>query len=209
MITTNLWDSSEVALILIDYQEEMINKIRSKSPSEVDLNIKLLIKAATSLKIPVILSTLGVEMGLNEPTRESIKELLPDVIEIDRTSMNAWKDEEFKTAVEDTGKKNLIFCGIWTEMSLTFAVIDALEEGYFTCIPVDAVGGLSKIAHETAIMRMVHAGTVPNTSLALITEFFRDWKDQRGTLIRPLMEQHLKETKLVPSGDSEETHFYF
>jgi hypothetical protein len=79
-------------------------------------------------------------------------------------------------------------------------VIDALEDGYYTCIPVDAVGGLSQVAHDTAIMRMVHAGCVPNTSLALITEFFRDWKDQRATAIRPLMVQHFK--------DSSQTHTY-
>lgn len=200
MASTSLWDSSQVALILIDYQEEMFHKITSSDPSEVDLNVKLLIKAATALKIPIILSTVGVQMGVNQPTRESIKELLPDVIEIDRSSMNAWEDPGFKAAVKATGKKHLIFCALWTEICLAFPVIDALEDGFYTCIPVDAVGGLSHLAHETAIMRMVHAGCVPNTSLALITEFFRDWKDQRATDIRPLMVQHFK--------DSREIHTY-
>lgn len=200
MSTTSLWDSSQVALILIDYQEEMFRKITSSDPTEVDLNVKLLINAANELKIPIILSTVGVKMGVNQPTRESIKELLPDHIEIDRTSMNAWEDHDFRAAVKATGKKHLVFCALWTEICLAFPVIDALEDGYYTCIPVDAVGGLSQVAHDTAIMRMVHAGCVPNTSLALITEFFRDWKDQRATAIRPLMVQHFK--------DSSQTHTY-
>jgi nicotinamidase-related amidase len=74
MSTTSLWDSSQVALILIDYQEEMFRKITSSDPTEVDLNVKLLINAANELKIPIILSTVGVKMGVNQPTRESIKE---------------------------------------------------------------------------------------------------------------------------------------
>lgn len=207
MITTSLWDSSEVALILIDYQEEMFSKIKSSDPSEVDLNVKLLIKAATALNIPIILSTVGVKMGVNQPTRESIKELLPNIIEIDRSSMNAWEDHAFKAAVKATGKKHLVFCALWTEICLAFPVIDALEDGYFVCVPVDAVGGLSDIAHETAVQRMVHAGSVLNTSLALITEFFRDWKDQRATVIRPLIVQHLKDAK-HETGPTSETHTY-
>jgi hypothetical protein len=38
------------------------------------------------------------------------------------------------------------------------------------------VGGLSQLAHRTAVERLAHAGAVPNTSLAIVTELFRDWK---------------------------------
>jgi hypothetical protein len=38
----------------------------------------------------------------------------------------------------------------------------------------DAVGGRSQSAHRTAIERMAHAGAVPNTALAVVTELFRD-----------------------------------
>jgi hypothetical protein len=39
----------------------------------------------------------------------------------------------------------------------------------------DAVGGRSQIAHRTAIERLSHAGAVPTTALAVVTELFRDW----------------------------------
>jgi hypothetical protein len=39
----------------------------------------------------------------------------------------------------------------------------------------DAVGGRSQAAHRTAIERMAHAGAVPSTALAVVTELFRDW----------------------------------
>ncbi len=39
----------------------------------------------------------------------------------------------------------------------------------------DAVGGRSQTAHRTAIGRLSHAGAVPSTALAVLTELFRDW----------------------------------
>ena len=39
----------------------------------------------------------------------------------------------------------------------------------------DAVGGRSQAAHRTAIERLAHAGAVPTTALAVVTELFRDW----------------------------------
>jgi hypothetical protein len=39
----------------------------------------------------------------------------------------------------------------------------------------DAVAGRSQSAHRTAIERLAHAGAVPNTALAVVTELFRDW----------------------------------
>lgn len=195
MTKTTLWDASEVCLVLIDYQDEMFSKIKSATSEAIELNIKLLINAATSLKIPIVLSTVGVKMGVNKASRDSIKNLLKDLPVYDRSSMNAWEDEEFKKAVLATGKKRIVMCGLWTEICLAFPVVDALSEGFEVCIPVDAVGGMSTLAHETAITRMVSKGAVPNTSFALVTEFFRDWQSSAASLIRPLIVQHYHDLK--------------
>ena len=39
----------------------------------------------------------------------------------------------------------------------------------------DAVGGRSQAAHRTGIERLAHAGALPTTALAVVTELFRDW----------------------------------
>jgi len=69
----------------------------------------------------------------------------------------------------------LTFGGLHTEICLTFAVVQALKDGYEGMFVADAVGGRSQSAHRTAIERMAHAGAVPNTALAVVTELFRDW----------------------------------
>jgi isochorismate hydrolase len=141
--------------------------------------------------MPVILSTVGVEMGVNGPTRDSILAELPGVAVIDRSSMNAWEDEAFRAAVKETGRKRLIFGALWTEICLAFPVVEALKDGYDVTFVVDAVGGMSQLAHTTAIQRLVAAGAVPHTALALVAELFRDWKAPVAESARGILKPYL------------------
>ncbi|WP_375404695.1 isochorismatase family protein [uncultured Sphingomonas sp.] len=196
-----VWTNEDTALILIDYQKEMFEGVASETPADViDLNVRLLIKAAKAFGMPIVLSTVGVEMGVNGTTRQSILDELPGVVPIDRSSMNAWEDEAFLAAVKATGKKRLIFAALWTEICLVFPVVDALKDGYDVSYVVDAVGGLSQLAHRTAIDRLAHAGAVPNTSLALVTELFRDWAGPLGDQAREIITPYLGEVKALAAA---------
>jgi nicotinamidase-related amidase len=171
-----VWTYENSALVLIDYQNEMFETIRSETSAELaDLNVRLLARTAKALNVPVVLSTVGVKYGINGPTHASILSDLPGVEPIDRTSMNAFEDRAFSDAVKKTGRKRLIVGGLHTEICLTFAVVHALKDGYEAMFVADAVGGRSQAAHRTAIERMAHAGAVPTTALAVVTELFRDW----------------------------------
>lgn len=191
-----VWTSEQVALVLIDYQKEMFENIRSETtPDQVELNVRLLMKAAKAFDIPVVLSTVGVEMGVNGPTRKSIQDELPGVTVIDRSSMDAWEDAPFRAAVEKTGRKRLIFGALYTEICLAFPVVDAMRDGYEAMFVVDAVGGMSQLAHRTAIERLTAAGAIPNTSLALVTELFRDWKSPVADKAREIVKWYLPEAQ--------------
>jgi nicotinamidase-related amidase len=194
--TQGVWTYEDSALVLIDYQKEMFENIRSEtSPDLIDLNVRLLIKAAKAFGIPVVLSTVGVDMGVNGPTRTSILSELPGIQVIDRSSMNAWEDRAFHEAVKKTGRKRLIFGALYTEICLAFPVVDALKEGYDVTFVADAVGGMSHLAHRTAIERLSHAGAVPNTALALVTELFRDWKSPVADKAREIIKWYLAEVQ--------------
>jgi len=183
-----IWTYENSALVLIDYQKEMFETIRSETSAELaDLNVCLLAKTAKAFNMPVVLSTVGVNYGINGPTHTSILSQLPDVKAIDRTSMNAFEDRAFSDAVKKTGRKRLIFGGLHTEICLTFAVVQALKDGYEGMFVADAVGGRSQSAHRTAIERMAHAGAVPNTALAVVTELFRDWASPLADKVREVI----------------------
>jgi nicotinamidase-related amidase len=177
-----VWTYEDSALVLIDYQNEMFEVIRSETSRDlVELNVRLLAKIAKALDMPIVLSTVGVKLGFNGPTLPSILDELDGIEPIDRTSMNAFEDQAFREAVEQTGRKRLIVGGLHTEICLTFATVQALKDGYDVLYVADAVGGRSQIAHRTGIERLAHAGGVPTTALAVNTELFRDWASPQAS----------------------------
>src|SRR6266581_1987619 len=171
-----VWTYEDCALVLIDYQKEMFEVIRSETDAAlVELHVRLLAKIAKALDMPIVLSTVGVELGFNGPTLPSILEELEGTEPIDRSSMNAFEDDAFRQAVEATGRKRLIIGALHTEICLAFSSVQALKDGYDVLYVTDAVGGRSQVAHRTSIERLAQAGAVPTTALAVVTETFRDW----------------------------------
>jgi nicotinamidase-related amidase len=172
-----VWTYGDCALVLIDFQTEMFDTIRSETNADqVDLNVRLLAKTAKAFDLPIVLSTVGVGAGINGPTRASVLAELGGVAVIDRSSMNAFEDQAFRDAVKHTERKRLIIAGLHTEVCCAFAVVQGLRDGYDVSFVTDAVGGRSQVAHRTAIERLTNAGAVPNTAFALLCELFREWK---------------------------------
>src|ERR1700722_13323153 len=146
MMTKDLgvWTADDCALVLIDYQNEMFEVIRSETSAElVELHVRLLAKTAKAFGMPIVLSTVGVGYGFTGPTLPSSLAALGGREPIDRSSMNAFEDPAFSQAVEATGRKRLIIAGLHTEICLTFASVQALKDGYDVLYVTDAVGGRS------------------------------------------------------------------
>ncbi len=127
-------------LTLIDFQPEQYRTVTSTTRAEIDLNVIALCKLAVAYDVPVIVSTVGVDMGVNQGTAAEILAELPGVREIDRTGVNAWEDEDFRRAIEATGRRKVVIAGLWTEVCLTFPTLDMLAEGYEVYPVADAVG---------------------------------------------------------------------
>jgi nicotinamidase-related amidase len=189
-----VWKYEDCALVLIDFQKEMFEVIRSETDAAlVELNVRLLARTAKGFDMPIVLSTVGVELGFNGPTLPSIVSELEGIEPIDRTSMNAFEDEAFRAAVETTGRKRLIIAGLHSEICQTFATVQALKDGYEVLYVTDAVGGRSQVAHRTAIERLAHAGAVPTTALAVTTELFRDWASPAAPAAREAIYWYFRE----------------
>jgi len=183
-----VWTYPDCALVLIDYQNEILATIRSETNADlVELNVRLLARTAKAFNMPIVLSTVGVGAGINGPTHPAILAELPGLRVIDRTTMSAFEDGAFREAVKKTGRKRLIFGGLHTEICLAFATIEALKAGYEAMFVTDAVGGRSQTAHRTAIERLTHAGAVPNTALAVLCELFRDWTSPMANKAREVI----------------------
>lgn len=181
------------AVVLIDYQPEQVATVRSSPIEQVMLNVKAVCKLARSYEVPVILTTVGVDMGVNSGTIEELREELPGVAEIDRTGVNSWEDPDFRQAIEATGRKKIVMCGLWTEVCLAFPTLDMLAEGYEVYPVVDAVGGISKTAHDAAIERMVQAGAHPVTAISFGSELMRNWARPTSDSLRKVLRWYFPE----------------
>jgi nicotinamidase-related amidase len=163
------------ALLVIDYQPTQVRSIQSRDRRSLVSNAVAVVRLARLFALPIVLSTVNVANGRNAPTIPSIANLLPDVVPIDRTTINAWEDEEFVRAVKAAGRQNLLMLALWTEACLTFPALDALRDGYRVYPVVDAVGGTSLEAHDAALQRVVQAGAHPVSWVQLACELQRDW----------------------------------
>ena len=174
-VEDELLNSENAALIIIDYQPVQVNSINSMIHGDLVNNIMSVAKIAKLYKLPIVLSTVNVSNGRNKDTIPCLKNELEGIDSYDRTSINAWEDAEFYEAVKKTNRKKLIICALWTEACLTFPTIDALKEGFEVYPVVDAVGGISKLAHETALRRIEQAGANLISINQMICELQRDW----------------------------------
>jgi nicotinamidase-related amidase len=163
------------ALVLIDYQPPQIYTVRSMETGRMIGNVTALTRLAKVFRLPIVLSTVNVSNGVNPDTIPQLKRELPDVRSYDRTQINAWEDGEFVAAVKATGRRKLLMCALWTEACLLFPTLDALKEGYEVYPVVDALGGTTKEAHETALHRAFQAGAQLTSWNSVACELQRDW----------------------------------
>ena len=176
-------------LALIDYQPEQYAGVASVGREELLAHVTMLGRIATAFELPVVLSTVYVKHGMSG-TNQELREALPGVPEIDRTTMNSWEDPDFRAAVERTGRKKLILAGLWTEVCVAFPAIDAIRAGYQVFVVADAIGGVSKVAHDSAMQRMIQAGAAPISVLGLACELQRDWGRPQAERLRAVMREY-------------------
>jgi nicotinamidase-related amidase len=171
----HLLTPENAALLIIDYQPTQVNSINSMDRKKLIDNIVITTLAAKTYNLPVVLSTVNVKTGVNKETIPQLVEVLGKIPSYDRTSINAWEDKEFYDAVKATGRKKLLMTALWTEACLAFPTLDALKEGFEVYPVVDAVGGTSVLAHETALRRVEQAGARLTSIAQLLCELQRDW----------------------------------
>jgi nicotinamidase-related amidase len=174
-VSDHLLTPRNCALLVIDYQPTQVGSVASHDRRALVANITAVVRTAKLFGVPVVTSTVNVKTGINRPMIRQLADVFPDE-PIDRTTVNAWEDDDFRAAVEATGRRNLVIAALWTEVCLCFPTLDALHDGYEVYPVIDAVGGTSIEAHDLAVQRMVQAGAKPISWVQFICELQRDWQ---------------------------------
>lgn len=179
----------ESVLLLIDHQPFQFANLHSHEPTMVINNAVGLAKLAKVFGIPTVLTTVLEERG--GLLIQQLQDVFPDQEPINRTFINAWQDERVVQAVEVTGRKKLIIAGLYTEICVAMPTIQALGEGYEVYVVTDASGGVSHEAHAMGVQRMIQAGAVPLTFVALSGDLQRDWaREETIQGVAEILAQH-------------------
>ncbi|WP_439490172.1 hydrolase [Algoriphagus sp.] len=160
-------------VVLIDHQPFQVANLHSHEPTMIINNTIGLSKATKVFNVPTILTTVTEERG--GYILKGIQDVFPEQKPINRTFINTWEDPAVTDIVKESGRKQLILAGLWTEVCVAMPAIQALAEGYEVFVVTDACGSVSPEAHDMAVRRMVQVGVVPINWLAVVSEWQRDW----------------------------------
>jgi nicotinamidase-related amidase len=160
-------------LLLIDHQPFQFANLHSHEPTMIVNNVIGLAKTAKVFNVPTILTTVVEERG--GLLIKGLQDVFPEQKPINRTFINTWEDSRIVDVVKKTGRKKIVMAALWTEICLAMPALHAMGEGYDVYVVTDASGGVSPEAHDMAVRRLVQAGAVPMTWLAVQAEWQRDW----------------------------------
>lgn len=186
---SNIFTSENSALLLIDHQIGTMKLIKNISLEVVKRNTLALAKSAKILNIPVILTS-SQEENVQGALMPELSSILPEAFKtrIKRAGIvNAWNDKNFKSAVEATGRKNLIMAGATTDVCLVFPAISAHEEGYQVQAVMDASGSPYEISEDMSRRRMENQGVILTATVTIMAELAQDWSRPEGRELQQVM----------------------
>lgn len=163
----------ESILVLIDHQPYQFTNLNSHEPTMIINNVIGLAKTAKVFNVPTILTTVLEARG--GYVIKGLQDVFPEQKPVNRTFINTWQDPNVTDVVKKSGRKQLILAALYTEICLAMPAIQALGEGYDVFVVTDASGGVTLEAHDMAVRRMVAAGAIPITWMAVLAEWQRDW----------------------------------
>ena len=164
-------EAEQCALVVIDIQEKLLPPIFQKE--QLVRNAQLLIRAASILKIPALVSTQYAK-GLGG-TVPDIASLLAGTEAVDKTLFSCFGSEAFCGVLKRLpGQRNtLLLCGMESHICVTQTALGALRQGYLVHVASDAVSSRTEWNWKIGLERMQAAGAVISSTEMMIYELMR------------------------------------
>jgi len=170
-VKNELFPSSNLALIVIDLQERLINAMRPDEIASVISKCEILVNASLKLNIPVIF-TEQYPKGLG-PTVENLKKYFTEP-PIEKTTFSCFGSAKFAKKLEEMNIKSLIICGIETHVCVQQTSFDALERGMNIFVPADATCSRDSQNKSISLNLMLYKGITVTSVESLLFAILRD-----------------------------------
>jgi len=155
--------------LVIDIQEKLFPHI---DQDQIFLhNTSILLKGLESLGISVIF-TEQYPKGLG-PTLQELKACITHFKPVEKISFSCCDEETFLDELKDSGKRNIIICGIEAHVCVLQTVLDLLNRGYIPVVIADCVSSRKREDKIIALERMRQEGAVISSYESILFELAR------------------------------------
>jgi isochorismate hydrolase len=149
-------------------QEKLVPAIHHHS--EIVANICLLLRLASILNLPVLLTT-QYQKGLGA-TVEPIASLLKGIEPVDKVEFGCFGNEVFRRRLKDRHPhvNTILLMGIESHICVAQTALGALERGYLVHVASDAVGSRTEANWQIGLRRMERAGALLSSTEMMVYE---------------------------------------
>ena len=180
----NMLDATRTALVIIDMQEAFRASISDFA--EMAARIALVAHAAQLLKLPIIV-TEQYPKGLGH-TADEIRAVLPDDLEIiEKTAFSSCGARSFETALERTGARATLICGIEAHICVNQTTHDLLARGLQVHLLTDCITARTEQNKQLAFARMQQSGAILSSTEMALFELLRDARHEQFKAIQKLI----------------------
>lgn len=156
----------DTMVLVVDYQEKLMPAMHNK-----DAFIPrtcMLLKGLKALGVPAVASE-QYPKGLGSTVPE-VKEALGIVPYLPKTTFSCMDDEGIRTAIENSGCKNVLICGAEAHICVLQTAMDLVAAGKTAVLVEDCLG--SRFSHdlEIGLIRAQQEGVLLTTAEAILFE---------------------------------------
>ena len=167
-----LLDRYSSVLVVIDVQDNFLDKLALHERSTLVSRIGWLMQVATVLDIPMIAT--AEDMSDKVDMCESLKALLPQGQSIyNKLVFSLYGQDDVREALEQLDKRDVVLVGLETDVCIAHSAIELIDAGYRVCVIDDATGSPWP-HHQAGLRRMEQAGVTITNTKGIYYEWIRD-----------------------------------
>jgi nicotinamidase-related amidase len=181
---SNILSKDETALVVIDVQEAFRNVV----PESVDFigRVARIVRGFGILEIPIVV-TEQYPKGLGRTAAE-ILDALPESAEIvEKSTFSSCGAADFLVAINKTGARQVLVCGLETHICVNQTVHDLLDSGFQVHLLTDAVGSRFEVDKRAGIDKMIAGGAIPSSVEMALFELMGDSKHEHFKAIQAIV----------------------
>ncbi|MCL3781777.1 hydrolase [Prolixibacteraceae bacterium JC049] len=158
--------------LVIDLQERLVPVMSNKE--ELIKNCQVLIQGLEALEVETAV-THQYSKGLGVTIPE-IQECITDFKAIEKVDFSCMDETEYASWLKETGKKNVIICGIESHVCVLQTAVDLKDAGFNPIVVWDCVSSRTEENKAISLERLRHEGIMVTSYESILFELTRSAK---------------------------------